>query len=268
MSQRDTRCQKHDSPRGRPCRVRPCPGVRASARTCARSDPELQGGAVARRWSRGSQKRLLCVSKSDDEPQTVRPMDRKENLLGWRVRAAPEMHLVATATSRLSASMLVNRTTMLAAADQLVSVTKAAADWFEADPCPDQMLGGFLADFLNTCAEVAHTAQQLAIGVGAVTTRNRGPPERAYGARLCPVSDIPDLVTTLAHQGRGALDAKHAGDRPRPLYRTGPFALANTLRWAWRDPRLRGKGGQKPQACRSRCIQTSCRQRNHGRNPS
>jgi hypothetical protein len=70
------------------------------------------------------------------------------------------MHRVATAAGRLSASMQVNGTTMLAAADELQAATNAAMAWFRANPCPDRMLGSFVAGILNTSAEVAVAAQQ------------------------------------------------------------------------------------------------------------
>jgi hypothetical protein len=89
-------------------------------------------------------------------------MDKKKTLPEWRLRATPDMHRVATGANRLSASMGVNRTTTLAAADELQAATKAAKAWFDANPCPDRTLGGFVADFLNTCAETALTAQRFA----------------------------------------------------------------------------------------------------------
>jgi hypothetical protein len=88
-------------------------------------------------------------------------MDKRITLRQWRIGVAWYMQHVATAASRLYASMWVNTTTMLAAGDELQAATKAAGAWFSANPCPDQMLGGFVADFLNTCGETALTAQLL-----------------------------------------------------------------------------------------------------------
>ncbi len=72
------------------------------------------------------------------------------------------MYRVATAASRLSVSMRVNGTTMLAAADELRAATRDATTWFAANPCPDRMLGSFVAGILDTCAEMALAAQRIA----------------------------------------------------------------------------------------------------------
>ena len=61
--------------------------------------------------------------------------------------------------------MGVNGTTMLAAGDELQSATRDATAWFVANPCPDRMLGSFVAGIFNTSAEAALTAQQTATDV-------------------------------------------------------------------------------------------------------
>ena len=53
---------------------------------------------------------------------------------------------------------------MLAAADELEVATREATAWMLGNLCPDLELGGRLQLMLNTCAEVALTAQRAIAG--------------------------------------------------------------------------------------------------------
>jgi hypothetical protein len=87
-------------------------------------------------------------------------MEREPITQHWLVRAAEALRRVANAKTRFSASMSVNRVTMLAAADELETATREAAAWVVGHPCPDAELGGCVTLMLNACAAVAFTAQR------------------------------------------------------------------------------------------------------------
>jgi len=82
--------------------------------------------------------------------------------LEWRYKSTAVLQRVTGAKRRLSASLTVNDSTMLVAADELEAATSEAAAWMAANACPDQVLGTRLAWMLNTCAQVALTAQRAA----------------------------------------------------------------------------------------------------------
>ncbi len=87
-------------------------------------------------------------------------MDNEPTTQHWLNRAAIVLRRVADAEGRFSASMRVNEVAMLAAADELWAATRDATAWVAANVCPDMELEGRVALMLNTCAEVALTAQQ------------------------------------------------------------------------------------------------------------
>ncbi len=89
-------------------------------------------------------------------------MDTQPNARHWLIKAAA-LRRVANAETRFSAAMSLNRVTMLAAADELEAATREAKAWIAKNPCPDVELGGRVALMLNTCAEVALTAQRALI---------------------------------------------------------------------------------------------------------
>jgi len=74
--------------------------------------------------------------------------------------ASTALHLVTNAEHRVSASLKMNRATMLAAADELSAATRDAAAWVAANSCPDIELRGRVDLMLTTCAEAALTAQR------------------------------------------------------------------------------------------------------------
>jgi len=80
----------------------------------------------------------------------------------WRIRANDFLHRVTDAALRLSASITVNKSIMLAAADELWAATRDATAWVMANPCPDPNLSDHVAGFLYDCAEVAVSAQRAA----------------------------------------------------------------------------------------------------------
>ncbi len=86
-------------------------------------------------------------------------MDRESTAQHWLLKASAVLGRVTGAETRFSAAVSVNDVTMLAAADELEVATREAKVWTAANPCPDQELGGRVALMLNTCAEVALTAQ-------------------------------------------------------------------------------------------------------------
>ena len=79
----------------------------------------------------------------------------------WRIKATAVLQRVAEVESRFSASMMVNEVAMLAAADELQVATWDAMLWTTVNVCPDVELGERVALMLNTCAEVALTAQRM-----------------------------------------------------------------------------------------------------------
>jgi hypothetical protein len=87
-------------------------------------------------------------------------MDKQPTSHVWRMRAAAVLERVTRAESRFSASMGASDVTMLAAADELEAATREAIWWMSANTCPDRELGEHVAQMLNTCAEVALTADR------------------------------------------------------------------------------------------------------------
>jgi serine/threonine protein phosphatase PrpC len=82
----------------------------------------------------------------------------------WRMKAMAVLYRVTAAERRFTASMRVNEITVLAAADELEASTRDAGAWLGAHPCPDERLGAHLRGMLDTCSEVASTAQRAIIG--------------------------------------------------------------------------------------------------------
>jgi hypothetical protein len=70
---------------------------------------------------------------------------------------------------------------MLAAADELQAVTTDTTAWVATNPCPDPNLAGHVALMLNTCADVALTAQRAATDPSAATERAMGRLGRLLG---------------------------------------------------------------------------------------
>jgi hypothetical protein len=87
----------------------------------------------------------------------------------WRIQAMTVLQRVTAAERRFSASVHVNRITMLAAADELEAATGDARAWVVANPCPNPKLGAHIAWLLGTCTEVALTAQRAVAGPFADT---------------------------------------------------------------------------------------------------
>ena len=71
---------------------------------------------------------------------------------------------VTAAERRFSASISVNKITMLAAADELDAATRDATAWLKRHPCPNAKLGAHVAGMLDTCTEVALVAQRAVSG--------------------------------------------------------------------------------------------------------
>jgi hypothetical protein len=86
-------------------------------------------------------------------------MDKDPSEQHWLINATALLRRVTTAEIRFSAAMSVNQVTMLAAADELDAATNEAMAWIVGYPCPDSDLGIRVVLMLNTCAEVALTAQ-------------------------------------------------------------------------------------------------------------
>jgi len=101
----------------------------------------------------------------------------------WLIRATGVLHRVTEAEHRFSASITVNKSTMLAAADELQAATRDATAWVRANPCPDPNLGDHIARMLSACAEVALSAQRAA-------TDPLAEPEQAMGR----VGDLLALI--------------------------------------------------------------------------
>jgi hypothetical protein len=87
----------------------------------------------------------------------------------WRTKATIELDPVTAASRRFLASVSVNEATMLAAVDELQAATRDAAAWLVANPCPDPKLGTHVPWMLNTCAEIALTAQRAVLDPGSDT---------------------------------------------------------------------------------------------------
>ncbi len=89
-------------------------------------------------------------------------MERTEE--HWLIKATTVLQRVAGAQSRFSGSMRLNEIAMLAAADELEAATREATAWMVGNLCPDLELGGRVALMMNTCTEVALTAQRAIAG--------------------------------------------------------------------------------------------------------
>ena len=92
----------------------------------------------------------------------------------WRIKATAVLQRVAEAESRFSASMAVNEVAMLAAADELQVATWDATLWTTVNACSDLELGERVALMLNTCAELALTAQRVITDPSADTRATIG----------------------------------------------------------------------------------------------
>ncbi len=82
----------------------------------------------------------------------------------WRISAMVVLQRVTAAERRFSASISVNKITMLAAADELDAATRDATAWLKAHPCPNANLGAHVVGMLDTCTEVALVAQRAVSG--------------------------------------------------------------------------------------------------------
>src|ERR1700730_17739462 len=82
----------------------------------------------------------------------------------WRIRAITVLQRVSGAERRFSASVRVNKSTMLAAADELEAATRDATAWMVANPCPNARLGAPGFWLMHRCTEVALTAQRAVEG--------------------------------------------------------------------------------------------------------
>jgi hypothetical protein len=96
-------------------------------------------------------------------------MDDIPVALQWRLKVMGTLHRVTAAERRFAAAMQTNDVSMLAAADELEAATRDAESWLVANPCPDLKLGTHVSWMLNTCVEVALTAQRAASDRGART---------------------------------------------------------------------------------------------------
>jgi hypothetical protein len=96
-------------------------------------------------------------------------MDKEPTAQHWLMKATAALGRVTAAERRFSVSMNVNEVTMLAAADELEAATREARVWMAANACPDFELRGRVTLMLNTCAEVARTAQRAIIDPSADT---------------------------------------------------------------------------------------------------
>jgi hypothetical protein len=73
--------------------------------------------------------------------------------------AGESLQRVTAAENRFLASIALNQTTMLAAADEMQAATTDASAWLQAHPCPDPNLARHVALLLDACAAVVQTAQ-------------------------------------------------------------------------------------------------------------
>jgi hypothetical protein len=89
-------------------------------------------------------------------------MAREPDTVQWRIDAMTILHRVTEAERRLSASIRVNKVTMLAAADELQAATMDATKWLRANPCPEARLRAQVAWVLTSCGEAALTARRAA----------------------------------------------------------------------------------------------------------
>jgi hypothetical protein len=91
-------------------------------------------------------------------------MDVERTAQHWLIQAAIVLRRVTGAERRFAASLKVNEVTMLAAADELGAATRDATAWIAANVCPDLELEGRVLLMMDTCAEVALTAQRAVTG--------------------------------------------------------------------------------------------------------
>jgi len=105
----------------------------------------------------------------------------------WRYNATAVLRRVTSAESRFSMALNLNEVAILAAADELSVATRDANTWLAANACPDSALGSRVTLLLDTCAEVAVTAE------GAVTG-HIGDSEAAFG-RLGGLLAIIDFTS-------------------------------------------------------------------------
>jgi hypothetical protein len=87
-------------------------------------------------------------------------MDDELTTKHWLMKATTVLQRVADADSRFSASIAVNKVSLLSAADELQVATWDATLWTAMHACPDVELGERVSLMLNTYAEVAITAQR------------------------------------------------------------------------------------------------------------
>ena len=105
----------------------------------------------------------------DSAPPQLSIMTTNETDTQWRSEAVRMLDRVTAAERRFCGSTSVNKITMLAAADELEAATTHATVWLTANPCPDVQLRERVAWMLNTCAEVAFTAQRAVTDPSANT---------------------------------------------------------------------------------------------------
>jgi hypothetical protein len=118
------------------------------------------------RWSERPLEALTPTATIDSEPAYRRGSQDLRTIMSteptadrWRAMAGEALQRVTAAEDRFSASIALNKTTMLAAADEMQAATTDAAAWLHAHPCPDPILGRHVALLLDACAEVVQTAQ-------------------------------------------------------------------------------------------------------------
>ena len=147
-------------------RRRPC-----CCRGVAALQPEWLYGvwvAVAR-IARGRRSRQPDPQLEPGSAPSSFTMKKEPSTYRWRIQAMTVLQRVTAAERRFSASVHVNRITMLAAADELEAATGDAREWVVANPCPNPKLGAHIAWLLGTCTEVALTAQRAVAGPFADT---------------------------------------------------------------------------------------------------
>jgi hypothetical protein len=110
----------------------------------------------------GADERTGLTTRTPVPPDLLITMARQPSTLQWRIDAMTILHHVTSAERRLSASIRVNKITMLAAADELQAATMDATTWLTANPCPEAGLGAQVAWVLNSCGEAVLTAQRAA----------------------------------------------------------------------------------------------------------
>jgi hypothetical protein len=87
-------------------------------------------------------------------------VERERTAPQWQFDATPLLGRVTRAARRFSVSLAINEVTMLAASDELAVAARDAQVWVAANPCPDLELGTRVDVMLQTCADVALTAQR------------------------------------------------------------------------------------------------------------